>query len=120
MGISCVVAAGILWGGVGMFGKILQGAGLTSMEIVAVRAVLALVALGVCCTAAPFLLYTLGLNRMDASKAAIIVAVEPVTSCLIGIIGFGEALTVFSGLGIACVIASIALLSRGNHEGQNT
>ena len=43
------------------------------------------VALGLICTVAPYLLYTLGLQEVDNSHAAIIASIEPVTATVLGL-----------------------------------
>ena len=60
----------------------------------------------------PFLLYTLGLEQVEASRAAILATVEPMVATLIGVIVFQEYLTVMSVLGILCILAAIVLLNR--------
>lgn len=66
---------------------------------------------GIVTTVAPFLLYTLGLNDVSAGKAAILATTEPLVATLLGMAVFGEALTPFNAVGIACVIAAIVLLN---------
>ena len=48
----------------------------------------------------PFLAYTLGLERVEASKAGIIATIEPMVATLIGIVVFSEPLTLMSGMGL--------------------
>ncbi|MCR4596938.1 MAG: DMT family transporter [Lachnospiraceae bacterium] len=59
----------------------------------------------------PFLAYTLGLERVEASKAGIIATVEPVVATLIGILFFSEPLTIISGIGILLVLAAVVILN---------
>ena len=59
----------------------------------------------------PFLAYTLGLNRMEASKAGILATVEPVVATLIGIVCFSEKLAFLSALGIILILCAIILLN---------
>lgn len=58
----------------------------------------------------PALLYTKGMEHIEASRAQIIVALEPAVAALVGIFVFGEPMSaaVFGGLG--CIIASICIL----------
>lgn len=58
----------------------------------------------------PFLLYTLGLSHIEASRAAILATVEPMVATVIGIVVFKEYLTVWSALGIGCILFSIVIL----------
>ena len=60
----------------------------------------------------PYALYTLALNYMENSRAAVIVSVEPVVATLLGVFVFGEAFGWFNAVGIALVMVAIALLAR--------
>ena len=59
----------------------------------------------------PYLLYTVGLNHMRASGAAIIASIEPVVATAAGALVFGEALTVPAFAGIALVLGAIVVLN---------
>ena len=59
----------------------------------------------------PFLAYTLGLEKVEASKAGIIATIEPMVATLIGIIVFSEPLTLMSGLGILLILSAVILLN---------
>ena len=59
----------------------------------------------------PFLCYTLGLEQVEASRAAILATIEPMVATLIGVIVFHEYLTFMSGAGIVCILAAILLLN---------
>ena len=59
----------------------------------------------------PFLAYTLGLERVEASKAGIIATIEPMVATLIGIVVFSEPLTLMSGMGIALILSAVVLLN---------
>lgn len=59
----------------------------------------------------PFLLYTLGLEQVEASRAAIFATIEPMVATLIGVVVFHEYLTVMSVLGILCILGAIILLN---------
>ena len=62
-------------------------------------------------TVLPFVLYTKGLNGLgDSGKAAILASVEPVVAALLGILAFGEPLTLGVILGLVCVLGAVALL----------
>lgn len=62
------------------------------------------VALGLICTVAPYLLYTLGLQEVDNSHAAIIASIEPVTATVLGFVVFGENITVVKMIGMILVL----------------
>lgn len=59
----------------------------------------------------PFLAYTLGLERVEASKAGIIATIEPMVATLIGIVVFSEPLTLMSGLGIILILSAVVILN---------
>ena len=59
----------------------------------------------------PFLTYTLGLNKVEASKAGIIATIEPLVATLVGIFVFREPLTFMSGCGIVLIIAAVVILN---------
>ena len=64
----------------------------------------------------PFLLYTLGLEQVEASRAAILATIEPMVATLIGVVVFHEYMTVMSVLGILCILGAIILLN--SHRSQ--
>ena len=72
----------------------------------------------------PFLTYTLGLEQIEASRAAILATIEPLVATLIGVMVFHEYLTGMSVMGIACIIAAIILLnirlSQSNQDKQKS
>ena len=64
----------------------------------------------------PFLAYTLGLHRVEASRAGILATVEPMVATLIGILVFSEPLTLGSGLGVLLILAAVVLLNLKQKE----
>lgn len=60
----------------------------------------------------PFLLYTLGLEHVEASRAAILATIEPMVATLIGVIVFHEYLTLLSALGILFILGAIVILNK--------
>lgn len=60
---------------------------------------------------APFLLYTMGLMKVEAGKAAIMAMIEPLVAAVIGIAVFGERLTGQSVIGIVCIFGAILILN---------
>ncbi len=64
----------------------------------------------------PFLLYTLGLEQVEASRAAILATVEPMVATLIGIALFHEYMTLMSVLGVLCILSAIVLLNNKRHK----
>lgn len=71
-----------------------------------------LLLLGLVSTTIPFLLYTQGLQRMEAGKASILASIEPLTSTVVGVTVFHEALTPLGVLGMACILGAVVLLQR--------
>lgn len=61
----------------------------------------------------PFLLYTLGLEQVEASRAAILATIEPMVATVIGIALFHEYMTFMSVFGVLCILSAIVLL---NHK----
>lgn len=59
----------------------------------------------------PFLTYTLGLQSVEASRAAILATVEPMVATLLGVLVFREALTLSSLLGILLILGAVVLLN---------
>ena len=59
----------------------------------------------------PFLAYTLGLRRVEASKAGILATVEPMVATLLGVFVFSEPLTLTSGLGVLLILSAVVILN---------
>lgn len=74
------------------------------------------VLMGIVTAFLPFLCYTLGLERIAASKAAVLATVEPLVATLVGIIVFRERLTVMAVIGIVCVLGAIVLAQGKEHK----
>lgn len=66
---------------------------------------------GVVSCVIPYLLYTKGLEKVEAGKASILASVEPVVATLVGVIVFREALTVSNACGVLLVLTAIVLLN---------
>ena len=64
----------------------------------------------------PFLLYTLGLNRTTAGKAAVLATVEPAAATLFGFFVMGETVGPVAIAGILLVFAAIVVLSLRKKE----
>lgn len=62
------------------------------------------------CTVLPFVLYTKGLAEIESGKAAILASVEPVAAAFVGVIAFGEPLTVSVVAGLGCILAAVYIL----------
>ncbi len=59
----------------------------------------------------PFLCYTIGLNTVEAGRAAILATSEPMVAAILGAVVYHEMLTPLSCLGILCIFAAIVLLN---------
>lgn len=68
--------------------------------------------LGLCTAVVPFMLYTLGLNHTNPSKAAILACSEPVAATLFGMVFYREMPDLFAYLGMVLVGAAIVILSK--------
>ena len=60
---------------------------------------------------AAYLLYTLGMEKMETSRAAQLATIEPVTAAILGTLLFRQPLSAFEILGIALVVLSIVLMN---------
>jgi drug/metabolite transporter (DMT)-like permease len=64
-------------------------------------------ALGIVGTVLPYMTYTVGLQFVDNSKASIIASIEPVTATLLGVILYGENMTISGLLGMVFVLIGL-------------
>ncbi len=67
--------------------------------------------IGIICSLLPYIFYTIGLNNMETSVAAILVAVEPLVGCVIGITVFKDSLSASKTAGIVLILSSIIILN---------
>ena len=67
--------------------------------------------IGIVCTVLPYFFYTWGLKRVEASRASIISAAEPLVAALVGIFLYGERHNLLKILGIIAVLAAIVILN---------
>ena len=70
--------------------------------------------LGLVSTVLPYFCYSWGLQRMEAGKAAILVAIEPVVGAILGMTVYHEPHNALKLIGIALVLAAIVLLNLEN------
>lgn len=59
----------------------------------------------------PSLLYNWALGGVEASKASMMVSIEPVVASLTGILAFGESLSLSTGLGVLLVLGAVLLIN---------
>lgn len=88
------------------------GSPTTAITLLTANLTMPLLALGlvVLCTVAPFVLYTKGLAQVESGKASILASVEPVAAAVMGILAFGEPLSVGVIVGLACIVGSVCIL----------
>lgn len=65
---------------------------------------------------APYLLYTAGLSKTPAGKAAIMASAEPMTATVLGIVVYREALAMWGIFGILMIVGAIVLLNIGQDK----
>lgn len=75
---------------------------------------------GICTSAVPFLVYSLGLKKIEPSRAAILATMEPIVATIVGTIFYDEVLTVVSALGIVCVLTAIVILNTEKKAAEQT
>lgn len=68
------------------------------------------IGLAVISTVAPFLLYTGGLNGIQASRAAVLATMEPLVGSLLGVVVFRDPFTIWTLLGMVLIFSAIAVL----------
>lgn len=69
----------------------------------------AIIGISFVCTVFPYLTYTAGMKKMEISKAAVLVTVEPLVGSLIGILAWGEAATPPKLIGILLILISVVI-----------
>lgn len=81
-------------------------------------AILVSVGTGIVTCFLPYLFYTYGLSGMENGKASIVASIEPVVATVMGILIFGESLTLMNTIGIALVLLAIVVmqLKKGKAE----
>jgi len=62
----------------------------------------------------------MAIEKIGATPTAILGVLEPLTGLLIGIIVYGEKLTLFSALGVVLIFASVVLVIVGDRKKLDT
>jgi len=75
-----------------------------------------IVLLGLFPTALAYIMYTIGLNNLEASKASITATIEPVVATMVGVLMFKEILLVTQYIGISLILFSIILIQNGKKK----
>lgn len=76
------------------------------------------IAYGVVTTVLPYILYTLGLSRVENSRASIMATVEPVVATLIGVFAFREKMTLTGAAGVILVLGALLLLNQKKRKNE--
>jgi drug/metabolite transporter (DMT)-like permease len=75
-------------------------------------------AFGILCTVVPYLVYTIGLNYIENSRASILASIEPVTATVLGIFVFQEPVSLSEVVGMALVVGAF-MVCRERDSGKN-
>ena len=68
-------------------------------------------ATGVVTAVIPYLIYTIGLKRVEPSRAAILATTEPMVATILGMVVYGEGMNPASAAGILCILLAIIVLN---------
>lgn len=79
------------------------------------KVVLYSIALGLFPTSLAYILYTIGLTKVEAGRASIIANIEPVVAVLIGVIFMDDILTFWQVVGALLVLAAAFLIQKGKN-----
>lgn len=72
--------------------------------------------LGLFPTAVAYMIYTIGLQYTEASKASILTTIEPVVATLIGIFIFQEPFSFIQMVGMICILSAVILIHYSSTE----
>ncbi len=75
------------------------------------KGIIAAVGIAFLSTVLPFILYTKGLNNIEAGKASILATVEPLVAAVVGGILYGEKFTMAKIVGMLLIIIAVGILS---------
>ena len=73
----------------------------------------------VVCFVVPYVLYNLALNDIEASKAAVIVSIEPVMATIFGFLLYQEKITIAVFMGMILVLTAMTILNTGKIKGRH-
>lgn len=79
--------------------------------VVSAKIVFMILGISVLCSILPYFLYAKGLESVEASKASILVCVEPAMAIVFGVTLFNEPFTFSMGLGVSAILGAILLLN---------
>ena len=66
------------------------------------------------CTA--YILYTEGLSKMAPPTASVLATIEPVTAAILGVVLFGQTLSIMEIMGIVLVVGSVIAMNVGHRS----
>jgi len=89
----------------------LAGLQLASLGSLSSQAIFNVCALGILCAVLPYLLYTKGLEGVEAGRASILATIEPFVAAAVGVLCFAEPLTLTKISGMALILAAIVVLN---------
>lgn len=70
-----------------------------------------IIGVAVICTVVPYLAYTAGMKRIEVSRAAVLVTVEPLVGALLGMIAYNEPAGPARIIGIIMILISVVMLA---------
>ena len=79
--------------------------------VVSAKIVFMILGISVLCSILPYFLYAKGLESVEASKASILVCVEPAMAIVFGVTLFNEPFTFSVGMGVSAILGAILLLN---------
>lgn len=77
-----------------------------------VKMIIFLLLHAVCTSVCPYVFYTLALNYMEAGKASILAAGEPVAAMIFGFVFFAERPTFLAIMGLVCTTTALIIFSK--------
>ena len=75
------------------------------------KGVIAAVSLAFFSTVLPFMLYTKGLQKVEAGKAAVLATVEPLVAAIVGVVVYAEHFTIEKIIGMMLIVVAVVMLN---------
>lgn len=79
-----------------------------------------MIAHAVCVSVLPYMLFTIGIEKIDTGKAAILSSFEPASAMMFGALFFGEMPTIVSFAGLVLATVAICLISMPERKEQSS
>lgn len=80
------------------------------------KAIIAGVSLALVCTVLPYILYTIGLKKTEAGKAAVLATIEPFVAAIVGFLFYQESLTIVKIAGMFLILFAIFILNHNKRK----